>query len=287
MKNLPKVFEEIARVRKQFSPCGILLCGDLTTAGVSEHYAECVEYLTKSLSLTSADVIAPGHWHVVPGNHDVDRKSLKPGDHPFAELFAPLKELWAASCENAVLTVDEARITQLESQGCGIALMSLNSCVGCGEWRGLPKRIREQLLAEIEVTLSEQPKAELFCEIAEQLDAPVFDKSHLDEVSVQIKALGRNCVPVVLAHHNLLPQQTPRLAPYAEVSNAGMLRTRLTSLGRPVIYCHGHIHEELIEVVSNPRDTGGFGSRGRSRIYPAVDRLQSRECSLGGDDRSL
>lgn len=257
-KKLPRVFREVARIRDEFLPCGILICGDLTTKGDVQQYDDCIQYLTRCLSLGDSRVTNPDHWHVVPGNHDVDRMSLAPGTHPFPGLFTPLNDLWTANCPTSTLTVDQTRVTQLEHDGCGITLLSLNSCVGCGEWRRLPKRIREQLSEEIESTLSEQAKTEQFCEIAEQLDAPAFDKTHLDDVSTRIQQLGRNSVPIVLTHHNLLPQQMPRMAPYTELSNGGMLRTRLTSLGRPVVYCHGHIHEELIEVVSDPRSSGGF-----------------------------
>jgi hypothetical protein len=36
---------------------------------------------------------------------------------------------------------------------------------------------------------------------------------------------------------------------YTEVINAGLIRAQLLTLERPVIYCHGHIHSDPIEIV--------------------------------------
>lgn len=55
-----------------------------------------------------------------------------------------------------------------------------------------------------------------------------------------------------MAHHNLLPQRIPRILAYGEMLNAGFLRQMLHASRRNVIYLHGHIHEDPIEVISVP-----------------------------------
>ncbi len=62
--------------------------------------------------------------------------------------------------------------------------------------------------------------------------------------------------PIVLSHHNLLPQAIPRIALYAELLNAGVARSRLLALGKSILYCHGHIHDDPIEVLTNPLNQG-------------------------------
>jgi hypothetical protein len=64
-------------------------------------------------------------------------------------------------------------------------------------------------------------------------------------------------VPVLLAHHNLLPQATPRFAAYTELVNGGLVRSQLSDCSRPILYLHGHIHEDPIEVVE--RHCSGTG----------------------------
>lgn len=61
-----------------------------------------------------------------------------------------------------------------------------------------------------------------------------------------------NALLVIAAHHNLLPQRLTRLAPYTELVNSGTLRASLMAAGRPVIYLHGHIHEDPIEIMAMP-----------------------------------
>ncbi len=97
---------------------------------------------------------------------------------------------------------------------------------------------------------------ETFETLAEQLDAPAFHQDHINALCEAIELSDRRTVPMVLAHHGLLPQATPRLEIYTEMLNSGMLRSRLASLGRPVIYCHGHIHTDPIEVISNADKDG-------------------------------
>ncbi len=49
-----------------------------------------------------------------------------------------------------------------------------------------------------------------------------------------------------------------RIAPYTEVVNGGNVRRRLTNCGKPVVYLHGHIHDDP----GPARTLGGLGNLG-------------------------
>jgi hypothetical protein len=89
--------------------------------------------------------------------------------------------------------------------------------------------------------------------LGEQLDTPAFVESHMTSLVEQIDSLDSKTLPVVLAHHNILPQALPRIALYTEVINGGLVRSRLVECCAPVVYCHGHIHTDPVEVVASPR----------------------------------
>jgi DNA-binding HxlR family transcriptional regulator len=67
---------------------------------------------------------------------------------------------------------------------------------------------------------------------------------------------GAKLIDIVLSHHNLLPQAIPRIALYAELLNAGIARSRLLGLRKSILYCHGHIHDDPIEVLMDPLNRG-------------------------------
>ena len=73
-----------------------------------------------------------------------------------------------------------------------------------------------------------------------------------------------NVLSVIVAHHNLLPQRLPRLAPYTELVNGGALRASLGELGKPVLYLHGHIHEDPIEILRSPGGAPSAASHSRN-----------------------
>ena len=256
-KKLAKVFQHMARLRESSQRCGILICGDLTTRGDLQSYKECIEYLTGALNLSSA--AHEYDWHAVPGNHDVARKLLLPGESPFPTLFQPLATAWMEAIGRDPLSINSIRTTSLSEGNCHVALHSLNSCLGCGEWRRIPESIRSRLAPNIKTIVDGEPDINnQFSMLSEQLDAPFFDDAIITLLCTTIETLNPNAVPVVLAHHNLLPQATPRLDIYTELLNGGVVRARLGHLARPVIYCHGHIHQSPIELLSLPEVSGSL-----------------------------
>jgi hypothetical protein len=130
----------------------------------------------------------------------------------------------------------------------------MNSCWGCGEEEYIPELFRKPIAQAIEVTLkgADQAKAiQLYYD--RQLDTPAIAIDALSSVVSGIGSSSLSVLPVVVAHHNLLPQRTPRLAPYTELVNSGAFRLSLEDLGRPVVYLHGHIHDEPMEVLHPPK----------------------------------
>jgi hypothetical protein len=85
-----------------------------------------------------------------------------------------------------------------------------------------------------------------------QLDTPAFSEASLNGLLQGAESGAGTDLLMVCAHHNLLPQRLTRLAPYTELVNSGAIRGSLIELQRPVVYLHGHIHEDPVEVLLQP-----------------------------------
>lgn len=233
----------------------LVFTGDLTSRGNLAEYDNCVRFLEQAFQLSDATKWNPQQVHVVPGNHDVDRavaKSAPPDD--LLSKFAPLVAAWAAVGLD-VLAVGELRHTTITAAPSALNAYGLNSCIGCGERRALPKQLEEQLrVAMTDLGVSDLDiESIITAAIApndEVIDAPAYSESVVDDLYQAINGAPATSVAVVVAHHNLLQQAFPRFDVYTDLMNAGMLRSRLTSLGRAVLYLHGHIHSDPVEIVT-------------------------------------
>jgi predicted MPP superfamily phosphohydrolase len=242
-------------VRKIANQCdsgidGILFCGDLTSKGSIDGYKKCIQYLTKFLEIDNPTKWPPAHFHVVPGNHDVCRDLCNSTDDDLLKKFEPLRSAWKDVKLAESFTFNFRRTDLVSREGCRAALFSLNSCIGCGEIRQLPKEIRHELAEVLKNYESTHGLEKAFDVIGEKLDTPAFIVDDIDKVYYDVNSLDDDVIPIVLAHHNILPQVLPRISIYTEVLNAGVVRSRLSKCSRPVIYCHGHIHANPIELVS-------------------------------------
>jgi hypothetical protein len=122
--------------------------------------------------------------------------------------------------------------------------------VGCGEKRYLPSGIRDELdkvLKSYSASMGGLPGA--FALVGEVLDTPAFRQEDVNNLCEVIQDLDPTVLPIVLSHHNLLPQAFLRFEMYTELINSGFVRSRLAKLNRPLIYCHGHIHSNPVEVI--------------------------------------
>ncbi|TIP27751.1 MAG: hypothetical protein E5X67_14125 [Mesorhizobium sp.] len=151
----------------------------------------------------------------------------------------------------------------------------MNTSIGSWELQNLPEFLRDKLKTEdwstpidlgspasmddgpatpAAVLPPEKPQ-DLLDQYYSQLDTPYVSALMLTGLMEHLLQPGR-AFGVIVGHHNLLPQKTPRISPYAEMLNAGFVRAQLLSVGKPVLYLHGHIHQDPIEVISDPRNPG-------------------------------
>lgn len=227
-------------------PIAAIVCmGDLTSRGSEKEIDPCIgdicEAIDASLGSGGRNLL------VLPGNHDVSRDKVVTADidAKFAPLNGHLKKhglpTWTVGVPNLLPLQPHTGLNAL--------VVGLNSCVGCGERIGIPAAVRAALESEFPGKVDDiwsKIDAENYYD---QLDSPAFDKAELDALASEIDAAGRYCVPIVTAHHNILPQDIIRVEMYTEVLNAGVVRRQLLNLNRPVLFLHGHIHDAPLEEV--------------------------------------
>jgi 3',5'-cyclic AMP phosphodiesterase CpdA len=236
---------------------GMVFCGDLTSHGEINVYRACVRYLEQSFEFTAGTTWKPSAVHVVPGNHDVDRDLTDASDRN--AKFGPYAQAWT-DLSIPVLEPARARITLVGDEGAQASLISLNSCLGCGEERDLRLHFPEEERTRLEQLVENgdrQEKAEAKAALWEAMDTPMFANDDLDATSIAIEEMDRAIVPVIVAHHNLLPQALPRVKLYTEMVNAGPARSRFAGLGVRVLYLHGHIHRDPIEIIDQLHPSPG------------------------------
>lgn len=232
------------------SIAGILVCGDLTSRGDLHGYENCLNYLERTLQITQSSLWQADQIHVVPGNHDIDRTKYDHKQQNIYLKFDPLILAWR-KLGLPILAVRGFRQTQVTADGHSVDVFSINSCLGCGEQRSLPSKIKERLH---ELIISNSDSEELFWE---QLDTPAFLEEDVHSVVSAIGQLQGFSLAVVIGHHNLLPQACPRLEIYTEVINGGLVRCRFSKCDHPIIYCHGHVHEDPVEIIQTPQNSRG------------------------------
>ncbi len=134
-----------------------------------------------------------------------------------------------------------------------MTIIGLNSCFGCGEARAIPATtfvaIDEALSKEGLTDEATKRVLDAVRSASETIDAPAFMADHIDTVQGEIRRNSGDDLPVLIGHHNILQQALPRFDLYTDLVNAGMFRSRLSGLGGPALYLHGHIHSDPIETV--------------------------------------
>jgi len=244
---LKTVFLRIFELLNEQRAHCVLFMGDLTDVGRLDGYKACARYIANALQIGAAGKLSATPVGIVPGNHDVDRKlALKPG---FESKFHPLVDALRSAGLPEIPVRDPRRIV-VQDGSATADIYLLNSCWGCGESEFIPDDFRKPIADAIEKVLSGTDPKVLNAYYNQQLDTPAFS---IDGISKLLDLVGQRtptALPVVVAHHNLLPQRMPRLAAYTELINSGALRSSLLELGRPVIYLHGHIHDDPVEIVT-------------------------------------
>ncbi|MDN5925528.1 MAG: metallophosphoesterase [Hyphomicrobiales bacterium] len=244
------VFRRIYEIIESDDVDCVLLMGDLTDYGKLDGYAACANYIASALQIGNKGIYRKLPVGIVPGNHDIDRVLAKePGRNT---KFTPLVQA-LAKAGLPPLPVGKPIALTIPKGPSRAELFLLNSCWGCGEEAFIPPEFRTQIAAAIDAAISgPDPETAIRAYYDRQLDTPAISE---DSIAAVVKALqggSGSSIAVLVAHHNLLPQRRPRLAPYTELVNGGALRGALSELGRPVIYLHGHIHEDPVEIVQLP-----------------------------------
>jgi hypothetical protein len=242
---LQSVFRKLRQIES--SADGIAIVGDLSTKGDSGIYKECAEYLISNLQLIESGRTIE-QIHVVPGNHDVDHELV--GQDDVLAKFVPLQTIWRELGVPAIAAT-EPRQSTISNDGSGaVAMFGLNSAIGSGEHCAPSTQIPGDVAAAIQDAKAELGESEdSFGVNSELLDMPSFSEDDIAATCAKITELPPEVMPIVVAHHNLMPQAQPRIAPYTHVINGGLVRARLSACERPVLYLHGHIHERPVEVV--------------------------------------
>ena len=241
----------------------IAFMGDFTTG--DRDLAKQMDGLEACISYFDINIVRPlmgsrafSNVLFVPGNHDVDRtKCPTVGDR--LVKFQQYKAALAARGQSHISLSDVSRV-DVASDGNQMALYGLNTCLACGEFMSFPPSVAAKLaerLAEVLLADAGDDATQLIAEyldLTEQVDAPMIDDATLDALDNELESYQRRHpqgVPVVVGHHNLLPQIVPRVAPFSELVNSGKLRSRLSARNYPICYLHGHIHDSPIEVIFN------------------------------------
>ena len=243
------VYQKIFSLIENAEYDAVLFMGDLTDRGNLDGYKSAVSFIANALQLGGERKNKDTRVGIVAGNHDIDRNlATKPN---ITEKFRPLNE---SLVENSLpcLPVDSEECIDLSKGHANASIKLLNSCWGCGIKENIPEMFREALHGAITKLMQDPNSSEYRQYYDRQLDTPAFSNETIARIVEERCDTPEDTVDIYVAHHNLLPQRTPRLAPYTELVNSGSLRAALTDGRKPTIYLHGHIHEDPVEIVSTP-----------------------------------
>lgn len=217
----------------------ILMCGDLTTSGSMDGYRKCLDFFSRRLAKFKH---GKNNILIVPGNHDIARKNFS--DNYLIPKFLPIIEALTDGNfpDFPILILKNYELKdQLLNK---VTVVMINSCIGCGERRYYPKEFSEIIpkIASIDST-----------EVFEDLDTPMFYQDCIEDLNKDLSLKNDKNLPIVLTHHNLLTMKKNRIAVYTELLNGGSMRECLLRLRKPVLYLHGHIHDNPIEIIQSPQ----------------------------------
>lgn len=243
------VYQKLYELISEQQYDSVLFMGDLTDRGNLKNFDHAAKYLAQSLQIGSGRQNHDVPVGIVSGNHDINRALA--GKPSVVDKFAPLNATLAAHGLPTIPVEREITI-EVSKSNASAKIVLLNSCWGCGAKEYIPEKFREVVHSAIDGMMTDEDSEEFGQYYDRQLDTPAFSNETISRVSEARATTSDDTVEVYVAHHNLLPQRLPRLAPYTELVNSGAMRAVLTDGKKPTIYLHGHIHEDPVEVVSRP-----------------------------------
>jgi len=212
----------MVRSIEEENPELVAFMGDFTNRGDAAGLADCLSYLRRLFPTDWKPGSAPTCQFLI-GNHDVDRRKDPDTDDRFHDINAAINA--AGFPAASVLAPEELPFGGASSAE--LRVYGINSCRGCGQVRLLGGLLAKVAGPEIERILREGGSKAQLDEIYEGLDTPAIEDATLVQLRDAISRLPETAMPVVCAHHNILPQTTPRIAPYSELINAGSVRAGL------------------------------------------------------------
>lgn len=221
-------------------PEALLMSGDLSTYGNMDIYRECLEFIKERVPPNYLE--EKNKLFLAPGNHDIDH-TLFSRDSLF-QKFDPILNALAEKGFPKV-PVNKIESTELKTEYGTLILIIINSCLGCGERRYYPEELQEVIFKYINARINSKKNYE-------DIDTPIFQREDIDSIIDLINSKDKSYIPIILTHHNLLTMRKLRIAMYTELINSGYMREKLLSLGRPILYLHGHIHDNDIEIIQSP-----------------------------------
>lgn len=244
------VFRTIHKHLERRAAQALVFMGDVTDYGDLLGFEAGCRYIADSLELGAGGRHQDIAFALVPGNHDIDRKlAVAPGA---TTKFRPLQDAVAAAALPP-LPIETPRWLEHANPPCRIRVALLNSCWGCGAKEFIPQPFADRVHAAIEEAIKEDASNQAMKDYYDrQLDTPAFSEETMYKLLDDVGGFPGTDLVFVAAHHNLLPQRMTRLAPYTELVNSGAVRGSLLELQRPIIYLHGHIHEDPVETLHQP-----------------------------------
>lgn len=259
-RGAPSTFLEVVRsIQNDLSKGSIdafVVVGDLTTMGSVPAYSECIAYL-KAAFIDDRFASKLDYFRVLPGNHDLRRNTKM--DIPLPEKFKEFQDIVIAA-GFAGFPVEKIDSVDLgDGQKSSARLWLANSCVGCGEVRRMPDFLATAVSGHVGALGGTNIDADPDVRRAmyEDIDTPLVDEAAINSFITQTQDDHEKRIAILCAHHNLLPQYRPRVSVYGEMLNAGYLRRRLLDLPRPIVYLHGHVHDDPIEIIQTPDSPTG------------------------------
>jgi Icc-related predicted phosphoesterase len=226
----------------------LVLMGDLTDRGNLDGYQSAVRFLVEALQVGTGRKHEKTPCIIVPGNHDINRDLAS--SPSLIDKFTPLNTCLSKQ-GLAPFPIDGLLKTKIPGYDTFLDLISLNSCWGCGVKEIIPEPFRTEIYAAVDA-VARKSDAGLLAYYERQLDSPAFSDQTVQKTLDALADEAGGQLPILIAHHNLLPQRITRLAPYTELINSGAIRSALLEANRPCLYLHGHIHDDPIEVMKIP-----------------------------------
>ncbi|AZO81958.1 hypothetical protein B5U98_27820 [Bosea sp. Tri-39] len=247
------VFRTLHRLIEQEPIASLLFMGDFAEKGDLPGFEACVRYLAEALQIGSGRRLSALQVGFISGNHDISRDlAAKPG---LRTKFLPLQKAMA-ELGLPSLPIEQPIWLNTTEGNSRIDIALLNSCWGCGAKEFIPEEFRTEISNAINTAISQGlDERATTAYYDRQLDTPAFSNNTVQYLIDAVPKLPGSSLILACAHHNLLPQHMPRLAPYTELVNSGVVRRALLALERPVLYLHGHIHDDPVEIIQTP--TGG------------------------------